>query len=1732
MGNFDMETYLNNKFGNVGQSKIDEIEAAKADKLAKLNKFREDLAATAPQFLANKESWVGRNGVNPDSALGTVMNAGASVVSGISRLEGNLVAMPTAISSAVDMNTATEGSVDAYNRMKQGKATPADMALLNDKRYTPDPYDTPEEQALKAKQVMESKVPTNLELLDKAAKNSQVTNDINRAFDRSSLVHSGNREALGQDLKAGFTDAWNEYKAGGQQMYDAMGKPYGDGMLEGAGNAVAGMARLIYNAGEAAVKNPKAVIEYAAENAPQLLLGLAGKAGSIAQGATNVGYAIDNFHQGIQNYAEKNNGQMPSDEERQTMAFQAASLALAEQVGDRIGTAAITKGAKVGTSVETGSAKEAFKNALGRTGTAATEGLASEAPTEGYQTYMEGKITGKEASAADIYTGSVIGGLSGAALSGGGHAVHELVARATGTSEEQVKARQKQQVELADFKQAVTKNDPSAYLNPEDSNYSPSRAASVLHAHALQSSDPDVKQANLEKANQILGQTEDHLANKKEDLAFLKLTPEARQKRIDGLEARIAQTDPADTGTIKAITDIVDNYKSLQGITSKNDIAGVQLEITGLEKEIEKTRNIQKDFTTRVETATAETVQAAVTRADAVIDPTDTAGLADANKATEHLITLSMQNTSHLTAETANQLASNTKNSLTESQRQYLRTFSEARIAENALKNSSEVNQDILIGGTGFIGIENYRSQIGHALSYSDPKVASEKLDALMQFAEGHQDKATVFSQAQAKVNKSGGQIQIVKTDTGWEQSKTLLNDKQLKANGGMNITPGSGKIVAGIVKESRALNASVKELQAAISLKQPSVSVTPSVATVSPVAPTTPIAPAVAPSPKIVTPIVKNETVKTATTSEFQAIQKVLDAIDIGGVPLDAKKLNDLGRAIGLEINKKDKPEKTISRLREALDRHLSEQGNSTAETTAVANEGVAEVQPTKVVEASPEQKAHEKALKAAKRAFNKIKRQNPVSLWTSLKHTLSESDLGDIYGSEWKKRYTMMRGKPGADLSTAVANGLLDEFLPHEMRFGTGLEHAPDSGVEQDAVEYIKDLLRSGNYLTYETNMMLRVADENIQQLEDEYSTQEILDAIDTLTAETQSTEESTTDTTEVTAKSEPVGSTDTSVAEENATEVVEPKGLNVLNQPKSVEGTEFRKKNLVTEFFTQAKDKITDLTARPLVEVKDFLSQLIKGKVGVLDYVSLDNLTDKQEAVINLYKTTAKVWNSKFQGMLSEKSPTKGHDISLFRYEDMVQFLLEKNPDTGKVDLEENIKTAMSTAAFLWIAENAGKGEFNEAEEINLILQRDEDTDITPEEWSALGKVGTRENVIRNALGQKAVKALGLKLTKGASKDMLSRMESALGAHIEAMLLNEGLLTRTTIPGSVMKTLTKNENTKADAKFYFLKATHVDGKLAGLNKQIHEANKDTGGVLNKLFDVESDMKYPIFEPIPLKQKTTKNTNQRIPKILARIVNAKNHEANYLRQDMWNVLSQLDDSIALKMAGAQDVYSNGTHVANRDSLDAKNDGLMREYQNAKEFFGGMEDNTIALYFEHSIWKQQRVGIATNMINPQTSKIHRFMLYRKAWETKVNIANSEEIKNFQLRVAEGLGVKTEKMSEAAALAEFAELVKTPEIKRAVAVLRKMNSGESVSLDLQQILSDGVKKGGSNFHSLDALMALAHYAEAKSTGEKTFTVHMMGEVDGVTNGPMLSHLLLGAAYSADSLYGLHNRGGF
>lgn len=573
-------------------------------------------------------------------------------------------------------------------------------------------------------------------------------------------------------------------------------------------------------------------------------------------------------------------------------------------------------------------------------------------------------------------------------------------------------------------------------------------------------------------------------------------------------------------------------------------------------------------------------------------------------------------------------------------------------------------------------------------------------------------------------------------------------------------------------------------------------------------------------------------------------------------------------------------------------------------------------------------------------------------------------------------------------------------------------------------------------------------------------------------------------------------------------------------------SPEGTPYKKRKF-GDFFRQKKNKDTDTSPRPLASIANFTSAVYAGKAKLVDYLPKGTTLDKdQKEVLKLFFRTVRAWNKPLRDSLVLK--TKESDLD-YRFNDLMQFLVKEGQD-GRADLEENVKTALTYAGFSFVAGEATKGEYNTKAEVNGILNRDKKKKVSATEYDVLGKVGTRTNLVFNSLGQKAVAALGLEALKNVPKSEMPKLTAAMGAYVAKTLMEQGILELNTVSAETWGALTKDKKATYQQ---FLKLKFADGKLNTEAQDIYKASIGTGSVLDKLFGAEAGLREPTHTPVDYRQKSIRNSIMQVPAKLAKVMQKENHEASYVRDDMWALVRAVSSDALLDMAGREE--GDTIHGANVASTRAKNEGIQREYQRFMDFVGKMEANgrlNDPLYFEHFVMKQQRVGITSNVINPQTSKVQRHLMYRKGWETTVKMT---DLANFRLRVAEGLGVKADKQGNVKSLQDFNNLFdpaadpKAQARLDAVAELVKLLEGKDI--DEKKIVA-GVKAGGEKMHSLDALMAMAQHDLAVKQGRDSFTVQMMGEVDGVTNGPMLSNLLFGAAETAADLFGLLNRGGF
>lgn len=1558
---FDLNAYFDERLGTPGTDKIQAVREASIAKNQELQAFRQSLAASTSSSpvgtVRTPKSWVKGLGLDVNSVEGEAVNLVASLASGASRLVGNIAALPTTMRAVVREMQATDEDLAAYNRYRTGQATEADIALLSRQVAQP--------SAVSAKGGMTAPVadaPSMLEMLNQAQVDRKTSRSINSTFENGQIVDQTHRNELDQALGKDFQGSWDQLKQGltgkpntpaapgwdqstanyaeltgdpstgqwlvhkqipgsaagntaqamqfahdnaygsfnsqeeaqafldkGRATPAATSKPVDNSLSSRAGDAISGLAGLLMTAGKAVGHNPVAMTEYAVENLPQLGIGALGAAGKVGMTASNIGYAADYYNQGIEQFQKENKGQLPDKSKQGEIATWAASLALAEELGDRVGLAAgqgksvlksitgVGEGASnIGVSAAEEAAKTSFKKSTLNTIKAGGEGILGEGLTEGYQGYAEGKASGKEATALDIFKNAVIGAGSGGMLSTGGHVVHE----ATQTTPEHAAAKEMEAQQKADFQQAVANNDPSAYLDQTNKAYDPALGLGVLFAHnQKEDTSPEVKQQNFVQALDI---------------------SDKLQNEYDHLETQIKE---ADSKTAKELTP----------------------RLKELERQIKASDTIIQQMDEHLYPAPSQEEMKSVVQDAGSIVPEAS------EPAIERVLNLAMTNNSALSTKDADTLASDNTNNLTTEQRDVLRSFSASREQENVLSSMGKVSQEVLYGSQKNIGIQQYQQRIGSAIASGKQDIATRQLDLLTAFAADHAGKAQAAALA---LSSQGLGAQIVKTDAGWEVAKQKYSDKEIRKNGGLTLN--SARLVKDIQTEAKALSAAQVAMTNAVALRFPEAGVQsiPSTAAVS---------------AKV------TSAADSSTTSSAQLATPSVPEI------------------------KQGTPEKELT------DQRVKDLPHSEAKAPEVVAAPPAPQEKKKATLAS---KAEQDAKLEAQ--LTAIKEKNAAKTQEQVNETVTES-----------------AGQP------AVASPQAEAQAPA----------APAATATQP-----------------------------------------------------------------------------TSQKEE-------------AQKP-------FRERNLLVSDFTQRAGKADGSgSTRPLVEVPGFLAKLKADTSEVLGFLKSKAITDQQQTALKEFSQTASDWAGKITAMFKQ-APQE------FRYQDLTQFLTD---ETGQ--LSDNAKTAIAFGAYSWVAENISNLGVNTTEEVNAILSQDKDA-LLNEEAQVLRTAGTRESLIINALGRPIVQALGLTSLASAPQDLQARLVSHVGAYALHLLLEEGLISRETIKGSDFAAMRNKQVVGQETKDQkFIKPGPNVAKVDA----IRTAMIGTQGILNKVFGAESGLKEPGQEKIPFTQRFAGDSKQGVPSVLAKIMAHENAQANYPRLDMYQLFTQLHPDTALALAGFETLDPAVTHKANRDSIDAKNQGLQREYQRLMDYFAALDKEAKLeepLFFSHDVWVQQRVGIDTNVINPQTSKLHRRMVARPSWTVTIPFSAPDAMNNFKLRVAEGLGVKTDKQSNEQSLEEVGKAINQPAIKAAIKVLRKSITEGGITPEEQRILVAGVQKGGEDMHTLDALMAMAHYLEAKEAGKNEFTTQLMGEVDGVTNGPMLSHLLLGAADNVEQLFELLNRGGF
>lgn len=634
------------------------------------------------------------------------------------------------------------------------------------------------------------------------------------------------------------------------------------------------------------------------------------------------------------------------------------------------------------------------------------------------------------------------------------------------------------------------------------------------------------------------------------------------------------------------------------------------------------------------------------------------------------------------------------------------------------------------------------------------------------------------------------------------------------------------------------------------------------------------------------------------------------------------------------------------------------------------------------------------------------------------------------------------------------------------------------------------------------------------------------------------------------------------------EGSVSVLRPEGKS-LEAARTEELTKpFEQQNLVLTGFIQ---KVREGFVNPLVTVPNFMSGVISkadwsGRFTEVNRYLATPMDATQKNFIGMFTQ----FHNKVAGDIDaaikvKQGKTKtGNDLANFRYQDFVQYLLNEN---GQLD--ENTKTAMTASMFSWLAENGN----------NLIATRDDlaalfhinSSEVSTELVNRYSEIGSSQRAVAQSLGQRAYQMLGFKVLPDVDPNRAGRMQQALGMYALHTMMKRGYLEQTTMsareyadilttglePDAAQTKLAEFSRdflggqpvNKSRVTFNFVRVPRkeVNGKLvpADVIGRITEANKGTKGIMSKLFSFDAAKIAPLTsKPGKFIQNTVGDFGQQVPSELAERLTKAQQQPYRINESVVNTMNKIagvDEAALHHMMGVR-TPSETPFMHDRDRIgqEAKNADVLRALENANEFISGLGRDelgqTQAIYMPLAVWSNNRVGVASNMLNPQGNKIHRIMVGMEAHQTDIPLnqapmdaeGNITEYGQYLLTVAQGMEeapIKTpnggdmptvDKVTGATYLKGMQDYLNTPRVREAVQAMSRLINDDANAKDIATVKAM-VAEFGMGPHSFQSLHALALESMAREAGADNVRVAIGGESDGVTNGPILTNVLYGTA---------------
>lgn len=559
--------------------------------------------------------------------------------------------------------------------------------------------------------------------------------------------------------------------------------------------------------------------------------------------------------------------------------------------------------------------------------------------------------------------------------------------------------------------------------------------------------------------------------------------------------------------------------------------------------------------------------------------------------------------------------------------------------------------------------------------------------------------------------------------------------------------------------------------------------------------------------------------------------------------------------------------------------------------------------------------------------------------------------------------------------------------------------------------------------------------------------------------------------------------------------------------------------------------------------LVMVKDLVLRIRRLGMAELNRLGVKKPTAKQQEQLEHFMG----FEASFKEALMTSFRTKKDG---YKWQDLKQFANTGTKDNPSFD--DNLMTAMAHAGYDLIITNGGASTLTKRQ-LRSLLGVEPDALIPNHIAKKYRNLGVSINDMTSSLGRAVIRDLGLKQTDDVPEQTLARLEASLGDWLISAMQVANMVHINTLPSGEFnqdKLIAQGSDESVPESDWLKQAHFVSLSTNEINKEIADIGKGTGSYLADVLGVQSRKIYPTLKPNKEVKDKVEGTSAKLSaKQKDRLLKAQ-QEPIVINQDMLSLvdnLRQQDNEFFYDLFQARvptDEELVNIHVSKHESLKESALGNSRDIDNFFGFVDSLPSKDTPFYDSIKTAKNSRMHYMSNVVNFQTSKIHRALVELANFKVDIDLSGFDGVTWFDdkgkpkpetlfLRAvfenAEGTedifkpilkdmgfdGFTVDKVPSGAFLPIAYEYLTTDiKVNNAVLAVRDLQAGKTLSSEQKAHIKELVDTWDMGANSFRALMEVSNFLSAVEN-KTTFTTSLGLGSDGVNNGIAIASVLMG-----------------